>query len=83
MFGKPMISSEIGTGTSFINIHRDTGLVVPPNEPDALREALVLMYNNPELASSMGRNARKRFEQEFTAEKMVDSYLGLYNELLS
>jgi rhamnosyl/mannosyltransferase len=83
MFGKPMISSEIGTGTSFVNVHGETGLVVPPNEPDALREALVLMYNDTELASQMGRNAQQRFEKYFTAEKMVDCYTSLYSELLS
>ena len=32
MFGKPMISSEIGTGTTYINVHRETGLVVPPSD---------------------------------------------------
>jgi glycosyltransferase involved in cell wall biosynthesis len=35
MYGKPMISSEIGTGTSYINIHDETGLVVPPSDPQA------------------------------------------------
>lgn len=32
-----MISSEIGTGTTFINIDDDTGLVVPASDPTALR----------------------------------------------
>ena len=83
MFGKPMISSEIGTGTSFVNIHGETGLVVPPNNPDALREALVLMHDDPELAGRMGRNASLRFEQYFTADRMADRYIALYEELLS
>lgn len=83
MFGKPMISSEIGTGTSFINIHGKTGLVVPPNDPDALREALRFMCDHPDLVREMGRNARSRFEQHFTAEKMVGQYLELYDDVLS
>ena len=37
MYGKPLISSEIGTGTSHINIDGETGLVVPPNDPVALQ----------------------------------------------
>ena len=40
MYGKPMISSEIGTGTTFINIGNETGLVVPPSDPAALRQAM-------------------------------------------
>jgi glycosyltransferase involved in cell wall biosynthesis len=83
MFGKPMISSEIGTGTSFVNIHGETGLVVPPDDPDALREALVLMHDHPDLAGKMGSNASLRFEQYFTADRMADRYIALYEELLS
>jgi len=83
MFGKPMISSEIGTGTSFVNIHGETGLVVQPNDPDALREALQLLYQNPELADKMGRQAYHRYQNYFTADRMVDSYVNLYDELLS
>jgi glycosyltransferase involved in cell wall biosynthesis len=83
MFGKPMITSEIGTGTSFVNIHGETGLVVPPNNPDALREALAFMYSHPEDANTMGRNASRRFELYFTADRMVDRYITLYEELLS
>ncbi len=82
MFGKPMISSEIGTGTSYINIDGETGLVVPPNDSNALRNALLFICDHPELAREMGSNARSRFEQHFTAEKMVDGYISLYNELL-
>ncbi len=40
MYGKPMISSEIGTGTTFVNIGNETGLVVPPSDPAALRQAM-------------------------------------------
>jgi O-antigen biosynthesis rhamnosyltransferase len=83
MFGKPMISSEIGTGTSYINIHGETGLVVPPNDPDALREALRTLYENPELANEMGRRAYDRYRTYFTADQMADRYIDLYNELLS
>ena len=83
MFGKPMISSEIGTGTSYINIHGETGLVVPPNDPNNLREALRILYENPELAHEMGRRAYHRYQTYFTAEQMTGRYIDLYNELLS
>ena len=83
MFGKPLISSEIGTGTSFINIHGETGLVVRPEDPKDLREALRMLYENPELADRMGRQAYLRYQTYFTVDRMVDSYIGLYDELLS
>jgi O-antigen biosynthesis rhamnosyltransferase len=83
MFGKPMISSEIGTGTSFVNIHGETGLVVPPNDPVALREALRMLHENSELADRMGDRAFQRYQKYFTADQMVDRYVELYAELSS
>jgi glycosyltransferase involved in cell wall biosynthesis len=81
MYGKPMISSEIGTGTIYNNIDNDTGLVVPPDDPQALGQAMRTLWDNPQLAADMGRRAEARYWQLFTAEKMAESYVALYREL--
>jgi glycosyltransferase involved in cell wall biosynthesis len=83
MFGKPMISSEIGTGTTYINIHDDTGLVVPPSDPCAFGVAMRTLWENPALARTMGRRAEIRYQQLFTAERMAASYHTLYRELVA
>ena len=83
MYGKPLISSEIGTGTSFINISNETGIVVTPSDPVALRQAMDTLWQNPELAAEMGRKAEQRYWELFTADKMVASYVDLYRELVS
>jgi rhamnosyl/mannosyltransferase len=83
MFGKPMISSEIGTGTSYINIHDDTGLVVPPSDPRAFGEAMRTLWDDPALAEAMGRRAEGRYRQLFTAERMAAGYHALYRELVA
>lgn len=83
MFGKPMISSEIGTGTTFINIADSTGLVVPPSDPTALRHAMQYLWDHPTEAAEMGKRAEERYWQHFTAGKMVKSYVDLYGELLA
>ena len=83
MFGKAMISSEIGTGTSYINLHNHTGLVVPPSDPLALREALRTLWDNPWLAAQMGQRAEQRYRQLFTAERMGRQTAALYRELLA
>lgn len=82
MYGKPMISSEIGTGTSYINVHNQTGLVVPPSDPQAFREAMRTLWDNPQLAAQMGLQAERRYEQLFTAERMGQQTAALYRELL-
>ncbi|HLD65992.1 MAG TPA: glycosyltransferase family 4 protein [Pseudomonas sp.] len=83
MYGKPMISSEIGTGTTYINIHGETGLVVPPSDPLALREAMRQLWNNPQQAAQMGLRGEQRYQQLFTAERMGRAYAQLYRELLA
>ena len=83
MYGKPMISSEIGTGTSYINIHQETGLVVPPSDPQAFAEAMRTLWDNPALARAMGERAEARYQQLFTAETMASSYNALYHELVA
>ncbi len=83
MFGKPMISSEIGTGTTYINVHQQTGLVVPPSDHEALRAAMRTLWEDPALAQEMGRRAEARYWQLFTAEQMADNYASLYQELVA
>lgn len=82
MYGKPMISCEIGTGTTYVNIHEETGLAVPPDSPLALRDAMRRLWENPEEAQRFGVNARARFEKLFTADRMCTSIMQVYNELI-
>lgn len=83
MYGKPLISSEIGTGTSYINVHDETGLVVPPSDAAAFRQAMVTLWNDPERARAMGRRAAKRYDMLFTAERMARNYMALYTQLVA
>lgn len=82
MYTKPMISCEIGTGTSFVNLHGVTGLTVPPENPAALGAAMRQLADHPGQAQAMGRAARARYEQCFTGQHMAQAYLRLYQELL-
>lgn len=82
MYGKPMISCEIGTGTSYVNLAGSTGLVVPPADPIALSKAMSTLWNDAVMVDRMGQVALQRFEQLFTAEVMVERYAQLYTEVL-
>lgn len=83
MFGKPLISSEIGTGTSYINIHEETGLVVQPADSSLLAEAMNRLILDVHLAESLGKNAKIRYETLFRSEAMCDSYINIYREILN
>ncbi|MGY2199947.1 glycosyltransferase family 4 protein [Pseudomonas gingeri] len=83
MSGKAMISCEIGTGTSYINIAGKTGLVVPPADPAALACAMSGLWDNATRTREMGIQARLRFERLFTANEMVRGYVDVYQQVLS
>lgn len=82
LYSKPLISSEIGTGTTYININGETGLVVAPGDASALRLAMDTIWQDRLYAEKLGKGAKTRFEQLFTAEKMIKSYTALYNSLI-
>lgn len=82
MFSKPLITADIETGTSYVNIHETTGLVVPPGDVGALRTAMLRLAQNTVLCASLGEGARQRFLTHFTAEQSGRAYVGLYRRLL-
>ena len=81
MQGRPMISTEQGTGTSYVNLHGKTGLVMAPNDPCALRDAMNRLNADASLAARMGKAACHRFEAEFTGARMGERYARVYREV--
>ena len=82
MFAKPMITCEIGTGTSFVNLHNKTGLVVPPESSQALAESMNTLLKNESLRQRMGQAARQRYESLFNSEVVGQAYWSVYQDLL-
>lgn len=83
MLGKPLISCEIGTGTSYVNQHGESGWVVLPADPRSLRDAMQALVDQPGTARRLGRGARSRFERLFTAGAMAPAYRAIYQEAIS
>ena len=80
--GLPLISTELGTGTSWVNVDGQTGLVVPPRDPQALADAINSLLADPERRQALGQAARARALAEFTVEKMIDRVFDVYDTLL-
>ena len=83
IYAKPMVTCEIGSGTSYVNAHLETGLVVPPASPRSLAEAMNRLLVDPATATRMGRAARQRYEQLLTGESMGRAYHQLYQTILT
>ena len=69
--GKPVVCTELGTGTSYVNEHQKTGMVVEPNDPDALARAINLLLDRPELRSQLGQAGFERVQEFFSADRML------------
>jgi len=80
--GLPVVCTEVHSGTSFVNEDGVTGFVVPPRRPELLRRALQKLIEDPDLRSKMGAAGRERMLRHFTAGKMVEQTLSLYEALL-
>jgi len=81
MMGKPMISCEIGTGTSYVNLNEVTGLVVAPEDSVALANAMQTLLLD-DLRLRMGKAARHRYEAHFSGPMLGQAYHDLYRSII-
>lgn len=81
--GTPVVSTEIGTGTSFVNRDGETGLVVPPRDPSALVGAVNQLLADPDRRQAMGERGRQRVLTELSLDLMVDRVIEVYREALN
>lgn len=80
--GKPVICSRT-RGQVDILEEGKTGIFVPPGDVQALREAILYLWHHPEIAGSMGREARKLAEEKYSIEQFVESVRGVAEEVVN
>jgi glycosyltransferase involved in cell wall biosynthesis len=61
----------------------ETGLLVPPQDPDALAKAIIALLTDRDKAQRMGLAARERVLAHFTLERMLEETEQLYQQLLA
>ncbi len=79
---KPLICCEISTGTTWINRDGETGLVVPPEDSDALARAMNTLAHDDALCARLGEGARTRWLSHFSPAVVGQAYRLLYEQLL-
>lgn len=79
---RPVITTAVPSGVREVNAAGETGLEVPVGDAGALRSAMERLSSDADLRRQLGRAGRRRVEERFTLEKMVEGHLGLYRELV-
>ena len=77
--GTPVIASDAASLPEIVEPEAN-GLLVPPNRPEAIREAILRLRDAPALWRRLSAGARRTVEQKFTWEKVVDRCLAAYAE---
>ena len=81
-FGKPVVSTRLGTGVEFVNVDGETGLLVPPGDAAALRSAIQHLLADPGLRRRLGDAGRVRVASTFSVTQMVQGTLDTYRSVL-
>jgi rhamnosyl/mannosyltransferase len=81
--GRPVVSTDVGTGVSWVNQHEITGIVVPPRDPAALAAAMNRVLDDPALGASMGAAGRLRVNETFTRAQMIEAIERVYARVLA
>ncbi len=81
--GLPVVCTELGTGTSYVNQDGVTGRVVPPRDPAALAAAINALLADPAERARLAAGAQARVAAEFDLPIMVRRVLELYEGVLT
>jgi glycosyltransferase involved in cell wall biosynthesis len=78
---RPVVATSVG-GTPEVVVDGETGVLVPPRDPNALAAALRRLLDDPELRARMGDAGFERVRERFTADAMTERVLAIYDEVL-
>jgi glycosyltransferase involved in cell wall biosynthesis len=79
--GLPVVATKVN-GIPEEVIDGETGLLVPRQDVSALRTALAVLIQSPNLRQQMGEAGRQKFEREFTVERMINETKAVYDKAL-
>lgn len=80
--GRPVVATNVG-GASEAVVDGVTGFLVPSSDDRAMAEKLILLLQNPEHATEMGRKGKVIVQQKFSCAAQLEATESLYKKLLT
>ena len=80
--GIPVVASNIGVMAEIVT-DNETGLLFKPGDPVDLASKVEWLWNHPDESTRMGLNARKEYEEKYTAERNCQLLIDIYSTVLS
>ena len=80
--GTAVVASRVG-GIPDVVVDGETGVLVPPGEPEALAAAVSALCGDPERAARFGAAGRRRVEAEFSWERIAERTLAVYRDAIA
>ena len=78
----PVVVSQIPGNTDVVE-HEKNGLLVPPDDAEALAASIASLLERHDLRKSLGTNARQVVNERYSLDSVADQYISLYHEMLS
>jgi glycosyltransferase involved in cell wall biosynthesis len=76
----PIVATRTG-GIPDVVIHQETGLLVPPHNPEALAQSILMLYRDRNLAARLGQRGYEVVHQKFSAQAMAGKIIDLYERV--
>lgn len=78
---RPVVATDVG-GVSHLIQHQTTGLLIPPRDARAARDAIIRVLDEPQIAARWGECGRQMVQRDWSLEAMLQQHRALYREVL-
>jgi len=78
--GLPVISTRVGGIPEFLTSN-ENGLLVEPGDPEQLAEVVLVLLEDPELATELGTCGRRLVEEKFAWPSIAGKVVDLYQRM--
>jgi rhamnosyl/mannosyltransferase len=80
--GKPVVATKIpGSGVSWVNAHKESGINVDPKDSEALAKAFRRILESEETYNTYSEHAQQRYWDMFTKSRMIDNCMEIYKNI--